>query len=484
MTVVATLGAVIAAVVPAPAYAGDILVPINNGAVVYSWFDHNGHFNCAILPADPCTSADWMLRSDGQSYQWPTSSLATCEDKVTCYKGHDGIDFWVDRFKTPPHETIYAVSEGDVAISDLYSGYGNRIQISHSQLLYSSQYFHLSARSVNRGDHVRKGQPIGMSGDSGTTTGEHLHFGILDNIGRPVDPYGWTGGGDDPYLPNRAVGYMWATRFGYNTTSSLFVGEHYLSSVPYQEYTGATQSVIAGNRIGVLLNGTVSIKEGPLDSIYWRQVAGGTPASSVASFTLAGRRILIKQNDGQVWAKDGAWDSAWSRQADLDGATTLYATPDRLGALVGNTLKVKGGLADAATTVATSVSNAALSRDRIAITQLDGSVQFKYGDLGAQWSGVIASGVTWVNMGGSRICTLTPSPPSRDYTLRCQEGPPTSFTSTSWITIYPQPTWCVQVNDVRIAVCDQSTLKVAEGPLTMLGAWVSMPAGATEVLLN
>jgi len=69
-----------------------------------------------------------------------------------------------------------------------------------------TKYVHLSEVAVSVGDLVTSGQVVGQSGDSGCSSGPHLHFetwrvtgGDLRG-GRPIDPYGWTGSSPDPWL--------------------------------------------------------------------------------------------------------------------------------------------------------------------------------------------------------------------------------------------------------------------------------------------
>jgi murein DD-endopeptidase MepM/ murein hydrolase activator NlpD len=85
---------------------------------------------------------------------------------------------------------------------------GLTVEINHGNGLLSF-YGHLSRIDVAKGQRVRRGQVIGISGMTGTATGPHLHFGIYDvhRSQTPVDPYGWSGSYPDPYQWDR--GNLW-----------------------------------------------------------------------------------------------------------------------------------------------------------------------------------------------------------------------------------------------------------------------------------
>jgi murein DD-endopeptidase MepM/ murein hydrolase activator NlpD len=98
---------------------------------------------------------------------------------------HRGVDLSARR-GTP----LLAPADGIVAEStDLYQGqakYGKVIVIDHGGGL-RSMYAHLDQRAVGTGDAVAAGQPIGKTGNTGKTTGPHLHFEVSQD-GRPIDP--------------------------------------------------------------------------------------------------------------------------------------------------------------------------------------------------------------------------------------------------------------------------------------------------------
>lgn len=94
---------------------------------------------------------------------------------------HKGVDFAAPR-GTP----IYAVNSGTVTISRLSPSFGNYVVIDHGGGI-SSLYAHATVRYVFVGDEVKKGDLIAEVGSTGDSTGNHLHFAMLEN-GDYVDP--------------------------------------------------------------------------------------------------------------------------------------------------------------------------------------------------------------------------------------------------------------------------------------------------------
>lgn len=96
---------------------------------------------------------------------------------------HKGIDL-----AAPLNTPIRAAKAGRVTVSkDEATGYGKWIEIQHADGT-KTRYAHLNARDVQVGAQVQAGQVIGKMGSTGTSTGSHLHFEVLDKSGRQVNP--------------------------------------------------------------------------------------------------------------------------------------------------------------------------------------------------------------------------------------------------------------------------------------------------------
>ncbi len=96
---------------------------------------------------------------------------------------HRGIDF-----AAPVGTPVYAAGTGRVGVIGRNRGYGNYIRIDHRGG-YATAYGHLSrfARGLQQGSPVKQGAVIGYVGNTGLSTGPHLHYEILVN-GQQVDP--------------------------------------------------------------------------------------------------------------------------------------------------------------------------------------------------------------------------------------------------------------------------------------------------------
>ena len=94
---------------------------------------------------------------------------------------HDGMDFTCD-IGTP----VYATADGVVKNARWERGYGYIVTIDHGYG-YETRYAHLKSFNVKRGQKVVRGETIALSGNSGRSTGPHVHYEVLQR-GRPVNP--------------------------------------------------------------------------------------------------------------------------------------------------------------------------------------------------------------------------------------------------------------------------------------------------------
>ncbi|MBI5526923.1 MAG: M23 family metallopeptidase [Deltaproteobacteria bacterium] len=113
---------------------------------------------------------------------WVTSDFGFRYDPYTGDRSmHRGLDI-----ATQAGTTVVAPGDGQVISSEYNSYYGKVILIDHGNSVVT-RYAHLSEISVREGDKVARGQKIGAVGNSGRSTGPHLHYEIEVN-GIPVNP--------------------------------------------------------------------------------------------------------------------------------------------------------------------------------------------------------------------------------------------------------------------------------------------------------
>ncbi|OBF96403.1 hypothetical protein A5790_05055 [Mycobacterium sp. 852002-51152_SCH6134967] len=98
---------------------------------------------------------------------------------------HGGIDI-ANSIGTP----VLAASDGVVISAGPYAGYGNMVKVRHSDGTVTL-YGHLSSWSVSVGQRVWAGDQIAKMGNTGNSTGPHLHFEVHLNGTDRVDPVGW-----------------------------------------------------------------------------------------------------------------------------------------------------------------------------------------------------------------------------------------------------------------------------------------------------
>lgn len=128
---------------------------------------------------------------------WPVKGWLTSGfgDRISPFTGrremHEGLDIAV-----PTGTPVLAPAAGVVAFAGFLSGHGNMVLIEHGHG-FSTFYGHNSRLMVKAGHRVRRGQLIAYSGNTGLSTGPHLHYGVRLN-GEWVDPRNYIVEGDLP----------------------------------------------------------------------------------------------------------------------------------------------------------------------------------------------------------------------------------------------------------------------------------------------
>ncbi|MFB6356372.1 MAG: M23 family metallopeptidase [bacterium] len=95
---------------------------------------------------------------------------------------HEGID--IAAWHGSP---VRAPADGKVTFSGWKSGYGQSLTIRH-EYGYKTLFGHLSKRLVSKGQRVKKGTPIGRVGNTGHSTGSHVHYEVQVN-GKHINPW-------------------------------------------------------------------------------------------------------------------------------------------------------------------------------------------------------------------------------------------------------------------------------------------------------
>ncbi|MGE4318567.1 MAG: M23 family metallopeptidase [Deferribacterales bacterium] len=118
---------------------------------------------------------------------WPTNGWISSHFgyRISPFTGrrvfHEGLDV-ASKIGAP----VRATAAGTVVFSGRKNGYGRVVIIDHG-FGYMTKYAHNSANLVNAGDKVKKGDRIAQVGNSGRSTGPHVHYEVLVN-GVPVNP--------------------------------------------------------------------------------------------------------------------------------------------------------------------------------------------------------------------------------------------------------------------------------------------------------
>lgn len=135
----------------------------------------------------PNFTGDWTVLADAPTL-WPiegrvTSSFGERQDPIDGEGAfHPGIDI-----AAPSGTPVRAAAAGVVTGADMGRGYGRTVELNDGHDI-DTVYAHLSRVVVMPGQHVFRGQIIGYVGDSGRSTGPHLHYEVRIH-GVPVNPH-------------------------------------------------------------------------------------------------------------------------------------------------------------------------------------------------------------------------------------------------------------------------------------------------------
>jgi lipoprotein NlpD len=134
-----------------------------------------------VSPAPPPSAAGRVRGSGEPPLVWPLQGVLYGRYGVRGGKRHDGIDI-----SAPEGTPVVAAAAGTVLYAGEQAGYGQIVILQHEGGLVTL-YAHNSRLLVAEGERVRQGQPIARVGQTGRTTGPHLHFEVREGT-RPKNP--------------------------------------------------------------------------------------------------------------------------------------------------------------------------------------------------------------------------------------------------------------------------------------------------------
>jgi murein DD-endopeptidase MepM/ murein hydrolase activator NlpD len=167
-----TLTAAVTGGLAVPAVAAPVQAPA--AVQVQERFDFTG------------TTVDFQKAAQAELMAVPTSGF-----KISARFGQSGSMWSSGRhtgldFAAPEGRPILAADAGKVVAASPAGAYGNMIEIAHGDGT-RTRYAHLSGISVKVGEKVARGERIGALGNTGNSSGPHLHFEVLVK-GEPTDP--------------------------------------------------------------------------------------------------------------------------------------------------------------------------------------------------------------------------------------------------------------------------------------------------------
>lgn len=170
------------AVEDAEEIGADDSVLVTSGIHIYEGMDTiNIHPDKIGKPFQPNDSILVCLADGYCGYYHPYNGYVTSDFGFRKGRPHYGVDV-----KLQIGDSVVSAFEGKVRIAKRSKSYGNVIVVRHSNGL-ETLYAHLSKFLVSVGDPVDAGQPIGLGGNTGRSSGSHLHFEVRYK-GQPINP--------------------------------------------------------------------------------------------------------------------------------------------------------------------------------------------------------------------------------------------------------------------------------------------------------
>jgi murein DD-endopeptidase MepM/ murein hydrolase activator NlpD len=183
------------------------------------------------------------------------------------YDGHNGWDY------SMYYENVLATAPGSVTLAgsdSINPCFGQTVLIDHGNG-FTTRYAHLSAIAIRVGDTVTRGQVIATSGNTGCSSGPHLHYGVyITSSWTAIDPWGWSGAGADPWPSD--VGNLWLTGYA----------QFPLPSAPTNVLAGAGNASATVNWTAPAFNGGT-----PINTYTITASPGGITANAAGTSTAA-----------------------------------------------------------------------------------------------------------------------------------------------------------------------------------------------------
>ena len=183
-----------------------------SGSVTFKLLNGSKTLNSKTITILPQSSSDgtynlcWPVSTTASGYKTITSSLGVRNAPVAgASVNHKGIDLGIRT-----NSKVLATADGVVQFVGSNSARGKYVVIYHQSLGLTSVYQHLSSYSVKAGQSVSKGQEIARSGNTGNSSGPHLHFELVLTSSAPssVD-CAWASGAKllDGHYANSLINY-------------------------------------------------------------------------------------------------------------------------------------------------------------------------------------------------------------------------------------------------------------------------------------